>query len=890
MSRIRLAALATLLLLASAACAGPVDEALKRAEARGVPVVALVGADWLVESTLLEHHLLGLLGDVPCEPALIWAGDTDGQKAGLGVSVLAADGSRLARLEALDALEADRATVQALLERAALLAELKRPERGPTLTPDDRREWARLAAQAGDPASVREALELGDAEPTSPEDRVLLAQAAWNADDNATCEKLLAEQAPEVLALLEGLPRYWLGACRLSPPKDEASARQAVADLEALAGDDSAGTRARLLALDVLRQFAAKSPETLAQLLALAEELAPGSARAARIASDLADVTTDDVQREEVLAGLEHSAVGRELAGLCRARAAWPAIAERAIESAKPLAPVARIAVIAPDTRAFLRELARWSGEAGWPVLLADSWYCRLFLCAYAPERVYLAPAGGEISPAAPWQAAAAALGPEELEGIAPETADMALLERVEGGAPGCVLWEPGNGLECAAALLAAGRAEPLVAWSPEGAHADTATPEQLAALRREADRALDATGRAWRGLGDGIDFVTLACDLPYRTNLVGGYEPGGRALDDVLLRGPERLPQAFVGRLLPDPVQAVYAANCALFLTRERALLFDTYGGSPPWSDYSLAPAAARLPELGFTEALSVPSAEAGVPRWASEQRSPFRWDQVAVNSSGGFRDWSCGTGGCSDDIAQVGPTFVSYVHSHAAGMPLDPDSIVGRWLTLGCYGFYGSVIEPYLQSFRPSSAPVIALAEGWPAGLAWRQIPGEAYWGPWRLALLGDPLCGLPIARAESAPELPLPALEPERDLPSLTPTEAAALAGDWTEVVELAMAQAPTAPRDRALLRSALIAEMAAAIAANDAPRACLMLRGWHAASGEAWTLPRLAARLEPLVPNSPEAKAAIVECLRTLAGAVTDEGVRADLTKRADAAAG
>jgi hypothetical protein len=545
--------------------------------------------------------------------------------------------------------------------------------------------------------------------------------------------------------------------------------------------------------------------------------------------------------------------------------------------------------VIAPDERSFLRELARWDANARWPVLLADPWYCRLFLRAYAPHRVLSAASGGGDEVASPAQAAAAALGPEPLEGIAPASAAETLLARTADGAPGCVLWEPEGGLACAAALLAAGRRQPLAEWAPAGRHADTASPGDLAALSEASGRALDGTGRSWRGLGDALDFVTLASDLPYRCTLAEGFEPGVRALDDTLFRGPDGISQAFVGRLAPDPVEAVYMANCALFLDRRRALLFDTYGSKPPWSDYAFAPAAARLPELGFTEALSVTADKASIGRWLREQREPFCWDQIAVNSSGGFRDWSCGTGGCSDDVTQVGPTFVSYVHSNAAGQPLDPDSIVGRWLALGCYGFFGSVNEPYLQSFLPSSEPIVALAEGWPAALAWRRSPGEAYWCAWRLALLGDPLCGLPCSRTDALPELPLARCEPERDLPPPTTLEQDALAGDWRALAESALASPPATPRERALARSAFLTEMDRATEEGDTARACAMLRAWRALTGEDWALPRLAERLRPLLAGPPETRAAVAECFRALAAAAAAEDVKADLTKRADDAA-
>ena len=55
----------------------------------------------------------------------------------------------------------------------------------------------------------------------------------------------------------------------------------------------------------------------------------------------------------------------------------------------------------------------------------------------------------------------------------------------------------------------------------------------------------------------------------------------------------------AYTGRLLGDPAASVARAMAALFLQPNSALLWNTYTGGRPWSDYTMGPAAAATEPL---------------------------------------------------------------------------------------------------------------------------------------------------------------------------------------------------------------------------------------------------------------------------------------------------
>jgi len=868
--------------------ATPLEATLTRAKASGRLVLAFVGTDSLPMDYAVQHDVLAESMDLPVEQVGMWLGSDEAKKLGPGVHILDPDGVRLARLELARVFADGVEGLSAAVARAGRLRELKQAFAGGTLDAQALPDLATLAAEAGDVDLVDKALE--GLQLQEPNRSLLRAQALWQADKNADCRAVLETLQPEALTQGTAEPALWLATVRTFEPKDDTDRQAGVQALKDLADNTAASSDVRAAALSALAPLMAPTNyQALAEIENRLFGIAPGSAWTLQMQFALLDAVEtlpDATLAEGVVKRMKETDTRGSLARLAQARLGVRHTVGRTWEALRKTPPWQHTMVIAGDENAFLREVARWDSSARWPVLLADAWYCRLFTRAFAPERVYYAPALGGAPPTAAdaTRAAAAALGSEEFDDVTAEAAPGLLAERAADGPPACVLLDPDDGLACAAAELAAGRMQRIVPVSLPGKLADTASEPDAVAMVGAVRAAMDATGLEYASLGDDVDLVTLAADLPYRCQFTASLEPGIRATDDLLFRGRGLIPWAFSGRLVPDPTYAAYSAACSLFLPRSRALLFDTYGGSRPWSDYSLARAVAPLHDERHFEVTLVERPQLNLSEWHRACRVPFAHDTVAVNSAGGFSDWSCGTGGLGDDILHIGPTFVSYVHSHAGGQPLDPNAITGRWIALGAYGFYGALNEPYLQSFSSHGVAVALHEGGWPAAVAFRKMPGSFYWTPWRNGLLGDPLdSGVILPRLLQAVPLPLGELDEGRDLPALSPLETAAMGGDWDSVVKLAAQETEPGPRDWVLLRAALLDELQWACDAGNVDGAAAALAGYYSASKADWALPALARRVRPLADASDAAKASVVALLRSLEAETKDDGARKALTE-------
>jgi len=868
--------------------ATPLEITLAKAKASGRLVLAFVGTDSLPMDYAVQHDVLAESLGLPLEQVGLWLGSDEARKLGPGVHILDPDGVRLARLELARVFADGVEGLSAAVRRAGRLRDLKQAFAAGTLDAQALYELVSLAADAGDIDLVDKALQ--GIQLQDPDRTLLRAKAYWQCDRNADCRAAL--EALPASALTEGTaePALRLATVRTFEAKDAADGQAGVQALKDLADSTTASKDVRAAALSALAPLiAAGNYQALGEIEKRLFEIAPGSAWTLQTEFALLDAVESlpDASLAEGLAQrMKETDTRGSLARLAQARLGVRHAVARTWEALRKSPPWQRTVVIAGDETAFLREVARWDADARWPVLLADAWYCRLFIRAFAPEHIYYAPAAGGAPPTAAdaTRAAAAALGPDEFDDVTADAAPSLLAQRTAGGPPACVLLDPDDGLTCAAVELAAGRLQRVVPVSLPGKLGDTASESDIVAMVGVVRAAMDATGLDYASLGDDVDLVTLAADLPYRCQFTASLEPGVRATDDVLFRGRGLIPWAFSGRLVPDPVYAAYSAACSLFLPRSRALLFDTYGDSKPWSDYSLARAVAPLHGERSSEVTLEERAQVSMSEWHRATRTPFAYDTVAANSSGGFSDWSCGTGGLGDDILHIGPTFVSYVHSHAAGQPLDPNAITGRWIALGAYGFYGALNEPYLQSFASHGVAVALHEGGWPAAVAFRKLPGSFYWTPWRNGLLGDPLdSGVILPRLLQAIPLPLAELDEARDLPPLSPLEAAALSGDWTSVEKLGAGAAQLTSRGSALYRAALVERLQSACDAGDPDAAGAALMAYYGVSGADWALPALARRVRPLADASDTAKASVIALLRSLAAETKDDGAKKALTE-------
>ncbi len=151
----------------------------------------------------------------------------------------------------------------------------------------------------------------------------------------------------------------------------------------------------------------------------------------------------------------------------------------------------------------------------------------------------------------------------------------------------------------------------------------------------------------------------------------------------------------AYSGRLLGDPAASVARAMGALFLQPSSSLLWNTYTGGKPWSDYTMRPAAADLSTViaGAGSVVYRSGDEAGLANWHRAVDPVNRFGMVLFNSWGG-PDWFAISGGVGrpSDIPRGVPAAVAINHSFSAADPNDPQTIAGRWLSQGAFAYFGA------------------------------------------------------------------------------------------------------------------------------------------------------------------------------------------------------
>lgn len=313
-----------------------------------------------------------------------------------------------------------------------------------------------------------------------------------------------------------------------------------------------------------------------------------------------------------------------------------------------------------------------------------------------------------------------------------------------------------------AGVALAAGRGQPII-WTnttprPVGG---VMSADALAALTMTIETGLESLERpdGWRGLGDGVEAVTLCLNQPSRLRIDGSEV----ALTDRIGRHGDGARWGWCGMVFGDGPRAAYRAMCALFLTPSSALLFDGYrpGFAPP---FELQPAAEILQKAGWKVEMNAPP-HGGVEQWRQRTRFALSTDFVHVNSSGmaPWFDLTPGRARASDVPALARPAAVHFIHSFSAQYADDVNTVAGRWLENGAYAYLGSMAEPMLGAFVPARALVTRLLLRAPLGVAVRQDDAAL----WRLNYFGDPL----IVFGPAAPRL-----EGELDLPGAAPLDEA------------------------------------------------------------------------------------------------------------------
>ncbi len=682
-----------------------------------------------------------------------------GEPAGEAAGRSLAQGMQSVR-ESLDGRPVPAALDAALREAdAALAAARPRPDDGQLVRQTSEQLLPALKACAADERKAAQEAEhaWAKAHPEDVKAQTWLLRASL---ENENEPKPTAQG--EANALLDAL---------LSRPMSPEECLQAAGTLAAatvLLGPDA--RRARLAAK--LGREAPHGRDAAAALLDLADEaLGQGAAEDAERCRRAAVRAADGGESPTLLRA------ARASGGHSPARALWER--RRVLD----------VVVLAPDLGSFAAAISCWSQKVFFPVLFQDDLYAPRFIAAFRPARVVLLPASTGVSAAGAGDLPAALAGLRAAAGHGParrsdgfDGSDQSGAARPGAGnlqsaiahlqskmrrlgvAPPGVVFTDGVCGEVAGALaLAAGRFQGLeilpVPRIGQGADARNAGPaDHLSeeAAWEMARRIRDGMARWGLTKPDGPAAVTLAGAYPYRYT-GEAYGQWGRtyALDDLLGRAEDTTRVAVVGRLLGDSARSAYQAACSLFLQPRSALLFNTYGTGPAsiWGFYRM-----DFAESAWKSRLEVThlrNRDASIETFRSHALPWNAGGLVVINSSGGATSWSvAGGGGTADDFPVGAPTAIHITHSGSAADPYNADTLAGRAIWGGAFWYYGSTAEPFLSSFQPPRTYAPRIAAGAPLAAVFRQRPGQEFWQPWRLMLIGDPLFSLREHPAERSP----------------------------------------------------------------------------------------------------------------------------------------
>lgn len=475
------------------------------------------------------------------------------------------------------------------------------------------------------------------------------------------------------------------------------------------------------------------------------------------------------------LLGAAPSAAGGAWAGQTPPAASAPAslpaplvLGERLLRI-QGAATVSDTVVIVGDAPSYLAAIGAWTPARRFPVLIDDGSDAARediarFVRGFAPRRVVRwseTPAAEEVegAPSAPvfdpasfarldagaalrtvagaWELAAGDTGE-------PLTDDALRAHWKMRGhrPPGVVAVATGDRAWTAGVALAAGWGQPLVFVTPAGGMVDHSwSPQQADALAQAVERACETSGWTWRGLGDEIEAVTLAMNVPSRIDK-GGNE--FLALTDRVgrlgsgLEARERW--AWCGQVFGNAARGAYMAMCSLFLKPQGAWIFDGYPDVAPWNGYGGEKAAQVAKQVGMEAVETVSPPRGSAHEWRLRAARPVNAGLLMVNTKGNADFFDLEPGQCvPGDVPMLNvPGALHMVHSWSLLFPGKRELLGGRWLERGVYAYCGSVHEPYLNAFTPTPAAVGRVLSGAPVGAAWRLDQGPM----WKITIIGDPL----------------------------------------------------------------------------------------------------------------------------------------------------
>ncbi|MBG81525.1 MAG: hypothetical protein CMJ39_12565 [Phycisphaerae bacterium] len=420
--------------------------------------------------------------------------------------------------------------------------------------------------------------------------------------------------------------------------------------------------------------------------------------------------------------------------------------------------------VIVPDVDTYLDELARWSKDGQWPILIEDDHLVSMLVRRLKPDQVIQREA---VAPPGPTPMQRLRLIQTRAWGAASGETFEDAMKRNGLESLGLVLTSESATAFPAAAALAVGRGQSIAELDGKfgggGTILGTSKSEALAKLVQQR---CEQTGLSWQSMGDQIDAITVCRNLPSRARMrypstarvqapnVGAEDP--LAITDILGRLENGDRFAIVGWINGSTAQSSYMAMCSLFLKPDTALLCNGYPKQGQWLNYALEEADAILKKSGFSTTMLDGRNMRG---FRSRSSGGLDDDLILINSKGNRDFFELGQGrGTPDDIPVLSsPAALSMIHSWSLVDPSNAQTVGGRWLEHGVYAYVGSAHEPYLPAFLPASEFVQRLSLLVPFLVAgrWWQDQGP-FSGPWRINTLGDPLMTMGPPKLNTRPRI--------------------------------------------------------------------------------------------------------------------------------------
>ncbi|NQT84388.1 hypothetical protein HQ563_15290 [bacterium] len=440
-----------------------------------------------------------------------------------------------------------------------------------------------------------------------------------------------------------------------------------------------------------------------------------------------------------------------------------------------------KVVYLVPDLPTFLYYLSRWDGEKRFPIFMARNRYFEKFVREYKPDTILRAPRRKlkNVDSDMLRGAVCASWSKETIADLRRGVSRNGFKEQLRRSglkSRGIVLTDLEAKQLPAALALAAAHREMLdflrVGSSIRRVKLSGAMSfEQKEEVRKNIIKTIERWGASYKGLGDDIDYITLALDLPIAYMGVAPGTAGKQrlCLDDGINRltpngslpssktekkkaeKPRGYCYAYVGRLLEvEQGMALYQAMCSIFLGTSKALFFDR------WPErWGLRAREGWWVMQGNVHSDLVRKNESSMARWRKLVGNLNPYGFVHVSSAGNAAQWGDGK---VSDIPESVPAIVYFAHSFSAANPYDEMTIAGRWLRSGAYIYYGAISEPYAQSFNMPRTVSLGAVAGEALGEAFqakRMLPAR-FTFPWKQIYIGDPLHR--IAFVEDKTELEL------------------------------------------------------------------------------------------------------------------------------------